>query len=378
MSLASGIHPQNQILRPDFIPFTLRYLCTDVPYDYKPGGFREFPERQGWIVYSESGKPEHSKFTLLDGPDSSLKLAEKLALLKLGYSLGRHLSAASIKIEDEFVSTTKEGYKVVGTSPLNGLAERWIEAAASTPEGLEPCCSKIRALCQYLEPRFFNLRDQENKVRLYTYDEAEVLLSIELVYRVLLLSLIRSGLYDTETIRPLHKAKFYDYQLRLHMRGWRQLQKQGWCHSEMRMLSSLNRELPYAFLAATIKRHSLDHGECGSFRCNADQINEDVYHATHECHGTCESASVDVNALCSILSHEKVPVISVSQDLEVKVVESRSFVAISHQGPMGWATLGRMKSPFASYDASEITYPCSTKHSNLACVLNPRIHVISG
>ncbi|ESK82731.1 het domain protein [Moniliophthora roreri MCA 2997] len=338
MSLASDIHSQIRLSCPDFIPFTLRYLCTDVPYDYKPGGFQDFPERQGWIVYGESGKPELFKFTLLDGTDSPLKLAEKVALLQAWMFFGVIAEASSIcgleiNVEDEFVSTTKEGRKVVGTSPLNGLAERWIESAASTPEGLEACCSKIRALCQFLEPRIFNLRDQENKVRLYTYDEAEVLFSIELAYRVLLLSLIRSGLYDTETIRPLHKAKFYDYQLRLHMRGWRQLQKQGWCSSEMRMLSSLNRELPYAFFAATIKRHSLDHRECGSFRCNADQINEDVYKTTHvdlECDGTCESVGMDVNALCSILSRGEIPVISVSQNLEVKVVESRSFVAISH------------------------------------------------
>ncbi|THV03970.1 hypothetical protein K435DRAFT_714955 [Dendrothele bispora CBS 962.96] len=377
---------QNQISRPDFIPLKLCYLCTDVPYDYKPGGFRDFPERQGWIIYGESGEPKMSKFTLRDGSDASLKLAEKVALLQAWMFVGVIAEASSIyglkiDVEDEFISTTKEGRTVVVTALLNGLAERWIQAAAGTQEGLEDRCPRIRALCQYLEPRIFDLRDPDVKIRLFTYDEAEALFSVELAYRVLLLSLTRSGMYDTPSIRPLLKAKFFDHQLRLHLGGSRRMRKQGWCQSEIRLVSrSLNRELPYAFLAATLERHSLDHWECGDFRCNADQINENMYSSAHVdpwCSGSCESVGVDVDALCSILSRDQVPVISVSQNLDVKVVESRSFVAISH-GLMDWVTLTRMKSPFASCDGSETTSLHLTEHSSLTLILNPKKHIISG
>ncbi|KDQ13629.1 hypothetical protein BOTBODRAFT_188355 [Botryobasidium botryosum FD-172 SS1] len=329
----SSPEPKLATTRPDFIPFTLRYLCADVPYDYKPGGFRDFPERQGWVLYGESGKPELSKFALLDSTDASLKLAEKVALLQAWMFFGALSEASSIfgleiDIDGEFISDTKGG-KVVSTAPLNGLIARWLQAAG-TQERREDCCSNIRELCRYLEPRIFNLRDEDNHVRLFSYDECEAMLSIEMAYRVLLLSLVRSGVYDAAAIRPLLKDKFFDYQLKLHRRGWNSLRKQGWCHSEMKMLSA-HRELPYAFFAATLKRHPLEHEECDEFQCTADQINEDTYKTMHTDPGcVCRFISVDVDEICSVLSRGRIPAILVSETLELKIVEDHSFVAISH------------------------------------------------
>jgi len=306
-----------------------------------PGGFRDFPRRHGWDIHGEPGKPEASKFVRLDGIDASLQLAEKVALLQAWMFFGLIAEASSIygleiNVEKEFVLTSDDGHNIVSTAPLNGLSDKWVQAAAETAEGLKGRCAKIRELCQYLEPRIFDLRDPNNhaRIRLFTYDEAEVLFSIEIAYRVLLLSLVRSGLYDAASIQPLLKTKFFDHQLRLHLRGWRRLQKQGWCHSEMTILSSLNRELPYVFFAGTLKGYPLDHGECRSdFRCNADQINEAVYKTMHADPGcTCKFVGIDIDAVCSILSQNQVPVISISRDLELRASEglSNKFVAISH------------------------------------------------
>lgn len=319
--------------RPDFIPFTVRYLCSDVPYDYGGGGFHDFPERQGWVLYGELGKPELSKFIPLDGSDGLFKLSEKVALLQAWMFFGVLAEASSIygldiNIEKEFVSNMKDK-KVVSTAPLNGLAERWLQEA-KMHEDYKGRCAKVRELCEYLECRIFDLRDEKNIVR-FNFDECEALLSIEIVYRTLLLSLARSGEYDAASIRPFLKPKFFDYQLKLHRRGWIGLQKQGWCFSEMRMLSALNRELPYVFFATTLKRYPLSHGGCSEFQCMADQINEETYEIRHIDPGCqCTPAYADVDQLCSILSRGEIPTILVSQDLQLQVISDHKFVAISH------------------------------------------------
>lgn len=321
------------ITRPDFIPFAVRYLCSNVPYDYSVGGFRDFPERQGWVLYGEPGKTALSKFIPLDGTDGLFKLSEKVALLQAWMFFGVLAEASSIygldiDIEDEFVSNTKDG-KVISTAPLNGLPERWLHEAKMHGD-YKGRCVKVGELCEYLECRIFDLRDEKNTVR-FNFDECEALLSIEIVYRTLLLSLVRSREYDATSIQPLLKPKFFDYQLKLHRRGWIGLQKRGWCFSEMRMLSALNRELPYAFFATTLQRYPLDHGCCSEFQCMADQINEETYEVQHVDPGCqCAFACADVEQLCSILSRGEIPTILVSQDLQLQVVSGHKFVAISH------------------------------------------------
>jgi len=322
--------------RPDFIPFTVPYLCADAPYDYKPGGFRDFPERRGWILYGEPGKPDMTTFARLDGADVSLMAAETVAFLQAWFFFGVLAEASSIygldvDVESEFVSNSKDG-KVISTELLNGLTKRWLEAALMQDDWKDRH-SRVRELCDYLKCRMFNLRGDNwsIKARRCTYEECRALLSIEIVFRALLLVLVRSGEYGATIIEPFLKTNFFDYQLKLWIKSRWALLKQGWCESELRILASLNRELPYGFFGTALKRQRMDHSNCGQFRCMADQINEDTYQTVHVEPGCeCGLASADVDELCSTLSRGRVPIIMVSDDLQLRVVEDHQFVAISH------------------------------------------------
>jgi len=334
-------HSQKQIAvptRPDFIPITAPYVCVRAPYDYIPGGFYDFPARQGWMLYGEPGNPDAAKFCRLDSADSSLMIAEKIEFLQAWFFFGvlaevSSISGLAINIEAEFVSAfDQEDGRIVSTAPINGLAERWLTAAWRHDDWNARLC-RMHGLCGYVKCRMIDLRGEDWTVRSHLgWDvETKVLLSIEIVFRALLLALARSGDYNATMLEPLMKTKCFNYQLRLWSLARRVLRIKGWCQSEQRILAALNRELPYSYFLTTLNRHKMDHYACGDFRCMADQINEDTYRTLHvdsEC--KCEYASLCVNQLCSALSQGKIPVVIVSDDLKLRVTTDQPYVAISH------------------------------------------------
>jgi hypothetical protein len=326
--------------QPDFIPFTVPYICLDAPYDYLPGGFYDFPERQGWILYGEPENPDAAKFHRLDSTNNEPLYAEKVEFLQAWFFFGvlaevSSITGLAIDVAAEFVSVSEdEDVRIISTGPINGLVERWLTAAAGQ-ENWKNRLSRIHELSKYVKCRMFSFRNGNwtAQSRLGWDAETKVLLSIEIVFRALLLVLARSGYYQATMLEPLLQTKCFDYHLRLWRRSWPLLRNQGYCPSEMKILARLNRELPYSFFLQTLnlRRINMNHSTCGEFRCMADQIDEDTYCTVHvdpEC--ACGDASPNVDEICSLLSLGKVPLILVSENLIPRVVSNHPFVAISH------------------------------------------------
>lgn len=340
--LKAGLrYPRAVPTRCDFIPFSAPYICSDAPYDYIPDGFHDFPRRRGWFLHGELGNPKAAQFYRLIPSDKPIRdlISESLrfyqAWLFFGF-LAEVSSIAGLKIdvEAEFLSSSAGTQdKIISMGQINGLAERWLSSAFDDRSQWKSRLSRVYALCEHVKCRMLQLRGENWTLQsTLGWDvETKVLLSIEIAYRAVLLALARSGEYRTTQLRPLMETKCFAYHLRLWRRALNVLRQKNWCSSERRTLAVLDRELPYSFFLTTLRRVHMDHYDCGEFMCMADQVDEGNYQAVHvEAGCRCEYAAVDVEQVCAILSQGKVPLVSVSPNLQLQVVTDRPYVAISH------------------------------------------------
>ncbi|KAI5837088.1 hypothetical protein DFP73DRAFT_569385 [Morchella snyderi] len=319
--------------RPDFFSFIAPYLCSGVPYDHRPDGFRDFPSRGGWLLHDDPDKQEYGR---LDGSDSAEMVTEKVAFYQAWLFFGllsetSVLYGLDVDIEAEFLIEGASGGKVIHTEALNRLPAQWSRAAQQYDDW-RARHSQVLDLLTYVNTRMFGLRQFGGRGRLHSFEDCQVLLAVEMAFRAVLLTLAQSGLYKDENLRPLLAVKRGTYQLRMWTTSHQALRKFNMCRSEWRMLKALDRELPYIFFLTLLERNrTQDHGDCTDFRCMADQIDEATYKVVHvdeECR--CASVEVDVQKVCEFLESGKIPLIAVDDNLGVRIVSDENFVAISH------------------------------------------------
>lgn len=374
--------------RPYFIPFTAPYLCTTSHYDFDDRGFWDFPERVGWAL-DATGYRNFSNaiewaqnLAFLDGlytcrrrkipeelslarPLDSLKLkcyrinddapggyryagvSEQVAFLQAWLFFGMlseisSICGLSIDLEAEFVVAGPAGSRKVCTAALDGLPQRWLDAAdtrilhdPTTKHILDSDqAARIVRVVQHamsMQTRYEDPRKSES--RRLTYPECKVLLSIRMVSRAAVLTLAASEACDMVIIRalmdPQVQQSFPARWDELKQFAADELQREGWCRSECKLLERMDGS--YEFFATSLKRQRMDHSQCDDFRCLADQVNEDVYETVHVEPGCrCASVVVDPEELQAVLAKGKVPRILVSEDCRLVVTENCPYAAISH------------------------------------------------
>jgi len=269
---------------------SLRRTCATSPYDFDDRGFWDFPERAGWaldatgyrsfsneIEWSADLAPLDAMYACRQRKISEeLSAARPLDSLKLkcyhidggGY---RHagisaqvtflqawlffgmlaeistICGLSIDLEAEFVVAGPAGSWEVCTAAMDGLPQRWLDAAAE--EALCPTTTQdlgsdrvtqMTRVVQHIMSMQTRYEDQrKSESQLLTYAECKVLLSIRMVSRAAMLTLAMSGACGMATIRAL-----MDPQIQQSCPArWDELGefakvellRKGWCRSECKL-----------------------------------------------------------------------------------------------------------------------------------------------
>ncbi len=278
--------------RPEFIPFTIPYLCVSKPYDGKD--FWSYPERCGWIV----------------------------------------------NVKDMQCH-------VLSTARLNGLPGRWFEAAAiSGRAGDKVLMERILTITRHSHLMLSEERSEDGHTLIfkYSYAECRVFHSLEiLVHTVglhLLLHTYMPGFTATEEEgwdRKRIERSLGQHRGRLVHEGIAQLsnlaqdklEEQGWCESELNLLTY--EELAFASLLS--RPRIRDHSNCGDTICHAYQTEESTYRTRHVDDGcSCDFVGLDTDGLIAVLSQNKVPRLVITDGLELEVVSENDYpyIALSH------------------------------------------------
>jgi len=398
--------------RPEFIPFTTPHLCSAVSYDYHERGFYDFPERQRWMFQYNHEKDTHPmrshrrrrvpqdmvekrpcdpiklKCYRVDGGDA--RLADLVAFLQawLFFGVLAEISATcglSIDIEREFLVDGTH----VSTAALNGLAQRWVEAARMQASGdLKMRIERVSWILTYATSLLHFGDSRHIQVRKLSYPEVKALFAIEIAFRVAVLALEMSGVYDDEKLKDFRFGLLAGFPLPLReisAFAREELLEKGWCKSEIAMIDSVAGvdpdAPPYHFFAAALERGNMDHTKCEKVKCLADQIDENTYEPVHvevgcQCAAEYGLVSVSGEDLRAVLEEGNVPRISISDDLELTVVRDHPYVAISHvcKSPTHRNTYRTL----TSVTTARVTWPrepirkCFTKMPNPSASRPPR------
>ncbi|KAL0580018.1 hypothetical protein V5O48_002021 [Marasmius crinis-equi] len=299
-----------------------------------------------------------NKFSRLDG--RPVVASDKAAFLQAWLFFGvltevSGLCGLEIDLATEFI--LEDGS--VSTQALNGLPGRWFEAAATKERaGDKIVMEHILTVARHSRLMLGEERDKTGESRLfkYSYDECRVLFSLGVLVRTIGLHLLLHTYMPSFTTSeeegwgrlrvlksldgPLGTIYLTEGMDQLSDLAEDELEAQGWCRSELNLL-------PYeeVVFASLLSRPRIrDHSSCGSVVCSAYQTDEATYqirHVNDEC--SCDFVGLDPDNLTAILSRDKVPVVVISDELELKVVsgDEYPYIALSHV----WADgLGNPKS----------------------------------
>ncbi|KAK0215648.1 hypothetical protein IW262DRAFT_1320923 [Armillaria fumosa] len=357
--------------RPEFIPFTIPYLCVSKPYDGKD--FWLYPERCGWIVHVKDTQChvlcppgvclDHGMVKdtwkdirppMFSRSDGSLVVAsDKAAFLQAWLFFGvltevSNLCGLDIDLATEFF--LEDGS--VSTAKLNGLPGRWFEAAAiSGRAGDKELMERILIIARHSHLMLSEERSKvsEDKSTLmfdYSYAECCVFLSLEILVHIvglhLLLHTYMPGFTTTEEEgwgrKRIERSLHWQYSYRgrpnegiaqLGGLAHHKLEEQGWCQSELGLLT--HDETAFASLLS--RPRIRDHSSCGDIICHAYQTDESTYRTRHvddEC--SCDFIGLDTDGLIAVLSQDKVPKLVITDELELEVVSEKDhpYIALSH------------------------------------------------
>ena len=375
--------------RPYFIPFECLWMPCKTPYDHHPEGFWDFPERAGWIL---DGKREYRKFPQvtdlpdawlsdtkeLDGkykcrqrsvPESYLEkrprdslslkcfrvdgsevtLTEQVAFLQAWLFFGvlaemGTILGTKVKIESDFVLATQggAGTKLITTTALNRLPLLWRDAlrAFDEVERVERS-RRVLQIVQHimsLQTIISTKKSDEDDPQLLTYDECKVLLSIRVLFRAILLSLVLSSSSSSnmlDKIKPfVHPAlsqSFPAYWDELKDFAIDEMLNKGWCRSECKLLEPFDGV--YNFFAGRLSsgRWPMDHSKCNDWSCLVDQVDEKTYEIVHVERGCkCAQVKVKVDDVCAVLDKDSIPRIIITKDFKLSVSDAQPYAAISH------------------------------------------------
>ncbi|KAK0437971.1 uncharacterized protein EV420DRAFT_153676 [Desarmillaria tabescens] len=373
--------------RPEFIPFTIPYLCMSKPYDGKD--FWSYPERCGWIVDAKDTQchvlcppgaciddmdmeelPKDTQLQIFSRSDGSVVVAsDKIAFLQAWLFFGvltevSDLCGLDIDLATEFF--LEDGS--VSTARLNGLPGRWFEAAVmSGRAGDKVLMERILTIARHSHLMLSEERsDDEYTLTFdYSYAECRVFLSLEILVRTvglhLLLHTYMPGFTTTEEegwgrnrIKrsldwpPWYRRRPNEGLAQLGLLARDKLEEQGWCASELDLLA--HDEMAFASLLS--RPRIRDHSSCGDFICHAYQTEESTYRTRHvddEC--SCDFVGLDTDSLIAVLSQNKVPKLVITDELELEVVSENDYpyIALSH-GPMGLGTRKQTHFHDANFD----------------------------
>ena len=375
--------PQSNISlppRPEFPVFVVPYLCASSPYD--GGDFATYPERHGWIVHHHdplchgSHCPPGLCVASLEGEDLGAKEAHYRAYRPVSPMLSRtdgspvtSASKASflqswlffgalhevsrmcncpIDVQAEFVV---DGGRHVSTAALNGLAARWFASLDSRSVGSTVFMDRILAIARrmvlLLNEEVTDEGEDRHPVFNYRPHEARVLFSITILFRVLALHLALHNSSPTSTYTEDHGLEGLWITGLLNRRGvriegmqdliWSEELEVGtrqWCKSERWSLQVAGPADLFCFVPTIGRPLPRDHSACETI-CNAYQVDEIIYKAVHTetCPGeTCSMGSVRAADLVERLIDGQIPVIVITEDLELQVVsnEDHPYIAFSH------------------------------------------------
>ncbi|KAH9898473.1 hypothetical protein C8Q73DRAFT_402901 [Cubamyces lactineus] len=365
--------------RPEFPSFTVPHLCADEPYD--GGGLDTYPERHGWIVHHQDKQCHilcppgvcyngiksdprarylHYKatgpiFPMLSRADGSLVTsATKIAFLQAWLFFGTlhevlNLCGLAIDVERDFL--VDDG-RSVSTGALNGLAGRWLASLSSNKVGnkdfMERIATIARRIALLLSEEVIS-RPESQPVFQYTPDDARVFLSMDILLRVLGLHYIlhinsprfgglKKKRRETERIRSLiHWTGFSSREGRQKLSDSLDtaMGTRGWCKSELVSLVSGG---IHRFTAVLDRPLARDHSACELSLCHAYQIDEVTYQTAHtdaclsDDPHLCDFVSVPTDALVRRLASGEIPVVVMTENLELRVVSSGEYpyIAFSH------------------------------------------------
>lgn len=371
--------------RPEFIIFSVPYLCKSNPYDGKD--FWTYPGRVGWLVhvkdeqchifcppgycthemtYDEASEQENlvrpSKFSRSDGAPFSM--TEKVTFLQAWLFFGvlkevSSLCGLDIDIATEFIVDGDS----ISTEKLNGLPGRWFEAVISTNRaGDKELMGRILTIGRHsvlmLSDEIFDcelvvdesagvFKNNVNPVYTYNYGytraECRVLHSLEILVRTiglhLLLHIYTPGFTSTEDEgwgrgRVAHSLIRYSTRLpegmeQLSEYAFEELKEKGWCKSELEFL----KDHDFAFASLLSRPRIRDHSSCGEVVCNAYHTDEATYktrHVEEQCN--CDFVEVHSDVLTSALSEDRIPILVITEDLGLRIVPNQDYpyIAISH------------------------------------------------
>ncbi|KAL7957418.1 hypothetical protein V8C34DRAFT_285994, partial [Trichoderma compactum] len=362
--------------RPESITFLAPCLCSPSTGSFshlREFTFYDFPESKGWtldygkrhqlsenLLSHRNRLPRVSQELVRSRPRSALNLQcyridgggvsvaslqERMKFLQEWLFFGVLFKASSIcelsiDIEREFlVEAGTPGYNLdISTAALNGLAERLLESAQSqaSVEEFRSRMHQLRLLVDYVASFYCPSygHDDTNGEEKLKYLEYKVMFSIQIVLRVIVRTLKISGVFNGGDVQALSFSVLYlpFSSQDICKVASAELLRQGWCRSEVTMLNSLARgHEEYIFFATLLERQRKTHDDCDTARCLADNIDETTYQTAHTSVGcACSHANINVNDLVTILERDEIPIVLISDDLELSIVSGHSFVAISH------------------------------------------------
>lgn len=355
--------------RPEFTPFAVPLLCVSSSYDGKD--FWTYPRRCGWIVnvkdtqchdlcppgacydgmeirqiweiQSNSRVPRPPMFARSDG--QSVVASEKVAFLQSWLFFGAltevsNLCGLEINIAAEFIADGE----TVSTANLNGLPGRWFEALVRTHRAGDKA---VMELILNIARHSFLLLSEElghDNVRVfeYTYCEGRALHALDILVRIiglhLLLHIYMPGFLATEEegwgrdriSKCLDRGNAYSEGMdQLSALARADLESQGWCESELDLLTPED----LAFSSLLPRPRIRDHSGCGDIICKAYQTDESTYETRHVEDGcTCDFIGAKITALVAALIENKVPKLIITEDLQFRVISESDYpyVALSH------------------------------------------------
>ncbi|KAF8249014.1 hypothetical protein K440DRAFT_677985 [Wilcoxina mikolae CBS 423.85] len=198
---ADNSYPPAQKPRPEFIPFTVPYLCGEVPYHNE--GFWQIPERLGGKIIPGRQFDALTPFVrltghqllLLDELPVNCGVHEKVASLQawLFFSMLSEVLEnyrLSIDIPGEFLVQSEDGKILVSTAALNGLSQRMLTASISHEVDYQAVEAIYRHanVCLPNESFESGVFSQE-EIQELGADDHKVFLSIEILLRVVAITL---------------------------------------------------------------------------------------------------------------------------------------------------------------------------------------------
>lgn len=358
--------------RPEFPPFVVDNLCGAVQYDC--GDFATYPERHRWVVhhkdmlchplcppfgicfdgierrfqddyYMEHG-PVSPMLSRTDG--STVTHTSKVAFFQTWLFFGAlhemsKMCGLTMDVQAEFLV---DGGRGVSTAALNGLAGRWFLSLSSQEVGREAFMWRVLTIARQISlllAQEVSSRPEGKTAFEYTSEEAHVLFSIEVLLRVLSLHLLLHAKSPALSHSDAERwdgilSEFNNYALSIQDREGdlelctlekETLSKRGWCPSEIQGWFPDRMDGFKLALSLLVRSHRT----CDYTMCLAYQVNEKTYKTAHvdpDCF--CDFIGVSSGALVAKLEEDHVPIVTITENLEMKVVASAdcAYIALSH------------------------------------------------